>query len=701
MFVPPGIETYVRRLSRVWKILTKPSPALTSPEDIRRAQNTAGLLLFYLPVGILLVIFNRLITPQEYELLWIAALVEASVLAAYLLARTRHYRMGIMLTLVVARLTSVAVAALNENLILILAFVPISTMLVGYVLNRRSVLLLTAVDISSIIFITVFIPIFPVPVGASLLSLSVLAAMLSLGAASIQLREITLLREQTMRLREGEARFRMMADTAPVMIWTSNLQRECDYFNKPHLDFTGHTLDHEIGDGWASGVYPDDRPVISAVYSRAFNERQPFEITYRMKRFDGEYRWLLENGIPRFLEDGTFIGYIGSCIDITDRIRAEQAVSEGAQRYRMLFEQASDAIFILELDQTIIAVNQQVTQQLGYTSEELVGQPSSMTKSPEQTQPAQPFWQQLLAGEDVPVYEQLMQRKDGSTYTAEIKIALVRNLDGSPRYAQAVVRDVSARRRYEQEHLELLKQNARMDVLRRFISDASHDLRTPLSIINTSLYLLRHRLKDWPPPVMVTNHLSVMEKQSQHLAQVVDDLLSMSLLDEDRQHFCFEPTDIHLIIRQVTYDLAVISSERSQNVSFPNGEPPVMVLADSKQIERAIRAVMLNALQYTAEGGRISLQVTRVEPFACVAVQDTGAGIKDSDLPHIFEHFYRGDSARPVETGGAGIGLAMTRKIMEAHHGRIEVESETGVGSTFRLFLPLAQEPAASVPSTL
>ena len=125
------------------------------------------------------------------------------------------------------------------------------------------------------------------------------------------------------RLRESEERFRYMADNAPVLVWMSGTDKLCTWFNKPWLDFVGRPMEKELGSGWAENVYPDDFNDCLRVYTESFDAHQPFVMDYRLRRNDGEYRWITDRGVPLFDRTGVFIGYIGSCIDITDRKLAE------------------------------------------------------------------------------------------------------------------------------------------------------------------------------------------------------------------------------------------------------------------------------------------------------------------------------------------------------------------------------------------
>lgn len=141
-------------------------------------------------------------------------------------------------------------------------------------------------------------------------------------------------------LRESEARFRTVADSAPVLIWMSGMDKLCTFFNRPWLEFTGRTIEQEMGNGWAEGMHPDDLQRSLQTYTAAFDAREPFVMQYRLRRHDGEYRWVSDNGVPRYDAKENFTGYIGSCVDITESISNQQALSESEERMRMALDAA-------------------------------------------------------------------------------------------------------------------------------------------------------------------------------------------------------------------------------------------------------------------------------------------------------------------------------------------------------------------------
>ncbi len=121
--------------------------------------------------------------------------------------------------------------------------------------------------------------------------------------------------------------YRLIVEQAPIMIWRANVHAKCDFVNQRWLSFTGRTLQEEVGDGWAKGVHADDLERCLRTYHEAFARREAFEMEYRLRRYDGEYRWVLDTGAPMHDPDGRFAGFAGSCVDVTERVEARAALA--------------------------------------------------------------------------------------------------------------------------------------------------------------------------------------------------------------------------------------------------------------------------------------------------------------------------------------------------------------------------------------
>jgi len=163
------------------------------------------------------------------------------------------------------------------------------------------------------------------------------------------LRDITVRRRAQEALRESEQRFRMLADSAPVLIWMCDEQQVFNYFNKGWLNFTGRTLAHESGRGWQVGVHLDDYSKVQETFLKSVRERQPFHTEFRLRRFDGEYRWMIAVGVPRFTAEGIFAGLIGTCTDVTERIVAQQELEKSFFEVAVAREQMEDQTHLMRI----------------------------------------------------------------------------------------------------------------------------------------------------------------------------------------------------------------------------------------------------------------------------------------------------------------------------------------------------------------
>ncbi|MEP7293804.1 MAG: HAMP domain-containing sensor histidine kinase, partial [Chloroflexota bacterium] len=231
----------------------------------------------------------------------------------------------------------------------------------------------------------------------------------------------------------------------------------------------------------------------------------------------------------------------------------------------------------------------------------------------------------------------------------------------------------------------------KVQILADFIAAASHDFRTPLSVINTSAYLL-NRIGD---DEQRKRHLEQIQEQTNHIERLIDGLLTMSRLDRG-DVFRFKPVNLNAIIQQIEMRKRSHVDEKPLSFMLELAANLPLISADNGWLHTAITHLIDNAIHFTAAGGSVSVRTCLEHESAVVVVSDTGSGISPDDLPHIFKRLYRGEGHRPV--GGQGLGLSMVSRIVEAHQGSVEVESQPGVGSTFRIILPLRRVDTSAAP---
>jgi two-component system sensor histidine kinase VicK len=247
-----------------------------------------------------------------------------------------------------------------------------------------------------------------------------------------------------------------------------------------------------------------------------------------------------------------------------------------------------------------------------------------------------------------------------------------------------IARDISERKRAEQQRLELELEQEKVAMLARFIGDTSHDLRTPLSVMNTSLYLLRKTSE----PDKQERYLSQLETQVRHVHRLVEDMFTLLRLDMGASEFQFGPSNLNTMVRDVCTRQHPLAAGKNHEVELNLDANLPFVLADTSELSPAVNHLVVNALNYTPNGGRIAISTYARDGQVVLEVQDNGIGIGADDLPQIFERFYRADKARQMNTGTSGLGLTIARRIVDVHGGTIEVESKEGEGTLFRMVLP-------------
>jgi len=258
----------------------------------------------------------------------------------------------------------------------------------------------------------------------------------------------------TKLLGPDEERFRALADSAPVLIWMSDTSQGGIYFNRAWLDFTGRPLEREVGAGWMELLHPEDREPLEQSQA-AFEAREPFQVQFRLRRHDGAWRWMLNSGKPRFSLNGDFVGYTGSCIDITERFEAEEEARRQFRLMRTITDNAAEALFLMDAQRRISFVNPAAERMFDWKADELMGE-ILHDKLHYQRPDGEPFsirecplGKVFTTGEILREHEDVFFRRDGTAVHVQCSIAPIQG-NGRVDGAVLVVHDITYRKHAEE-----------------------------------------------------------------------------------------------------------------------------------------------------------------------------------------------------------------------------------------------------------
>jgi signal transduction histidine kinase len=252
-------------------------------------------------------------------------------------------------------------------------------------------------------------------------------------------------------------------------------------------------------------------------------------------------------------------------------------------------------------------------------------------------------------------------------------------------HAAELVKKVSARTRELTEANEQLKE---LDQLKsKFVSDVSHELRTPVSVLKLYLNLLTQG-----DPQKRDDYITTLKNQTSRLEQLIEDILDLSRLESDEENRGWAALDLNQIVEQALTPLQSQADTAKLELSFEPDSSLPMVMGNSQQLTQVVTNLVSNAINYTPSGHvavRVDFDAERKQ--VRLQVQDSGMGIEPEDQPHLFARFYRGQRVSRSNIRGTGLGLAIVKEIVDRHNGTVDVQSEVGVGSTFRVYLPVVE----------
>jgi PAS domain S-box-containing protein len=484
-------------------------------------------------------------------------------------------------------------------------------------------------------------------------------------------------------LRESENRFHAMADSAPVLIWVSGEDKLCSWFNKVWLDFTGRSMEQEMGNGWAEGVLSDDFKRCLNTYVTSFDARQEFSMEYRLRRFDGDYRWLLATGVPRCDAQGVFLGYIGSCIDITDRKTA------AAERNRLskIIEDAPDFIAMSDMQAHL--------KYLNIAGARLVGLADDVDLTDLEIRDMHPLWAtRRVLDEGVPAVlqhgfwhgETALLHRDGHETPVSQMLLLHRDEAGNPEYLSTIMRDISELKNHERA-LKLAKDEAQAaNVAKsRFLATMSHEIRTPMNgVLGMAQLLLRPGLDEDKR----LDYAHTLISNGQALMTLLNDILDLSRIEAGKFQLevnVFEPVSA---LRETCALFSGAAQTRNLQLDYQwHGPLRQLYRSDTYRLRQMLFNLIGNAIKFTSQGSvrteGIELERDGETALLEFSVSDTGIGIAPEKLDLLFKPFSQADDSMTRQFGGTGLGLSIVSNLARAMGGEVGVQSSEAKGSRF------------------
>jgi two-component system, cell cycle sensor histidine kinase and response regulator CckA len=488
------------------------------------------------------------------------------------------------------------------------------------------------------------------------------------------------------KLRESEERFRNVADTAPVMIWVTGPDKQFTFFNKTWLNFTGRTMEQEVGSGWAAGVHPDDLPRCYETFSSAFDARRSFQTECRLRRADGEYRSVLCSGVPRFARGGIFAGYIGSVIDITDL--------QSEERFRQLAENIDQVFWMLDLaTNQVLYVSAAFEKVWGCSSVSLY-QNSDWLVEAVHAEDRDRFVSFREKMRTEPVEESYrIVRPDGSVRWIHDRTFLVSDPEGKPYRVAGIAEDVTAQRELEEQ----LRQAHKMEAIGRLAGGIAHDFNNLLTIIIGH----SHRLLD-------RTHLE--EARRERLEQILGaanraSILTSQLLAFSRRQV-LQPRLVN-VNRLLANMEALLRRIIGEHINIETALDPALscIKIDPNQLEQVVMNLATNARDAMPNSGVFRIETSMADATdkqredspcgtgRCVRLRigDTGCGMDTRTRERAFEPYFTTKGLGK----GTGLGLSTVYGIVRQNQGAIHVSSEPGQGTVFDLYFPAAAESEA------
>ncbi len=502
-------------------------------------------------------------------------------------------------------------------------------------------------------------------------------------------------------VRESENRFRTLAESVPQLVWTACADGTTNYFNQQWYDYTGQDTDTDVTTCWIDVIHPEDLQRTLATWQRAVRDGMSYNIEYRFRRHDGEYRWFLGRATPEFGTTGAVRRWFGTCTDIHDLKHAQDALRESQERFRVLAEEIPQMVWTATADGDVDYLNQRWLDYTGLTVEEARGNGWVQIIHPVDLEKALQTWNHARRTGSPLKAEQRLRGRDGIYRWHLVRgiplrdeegrithwVGSTTNIDEQHQQAELLERLVAERTQ------ELRRSNQELE---QFASIASHDLQEPLRKIQA----FGDRLKNACGAQLDDRGLEYLERMlssTGRLRKLIEDLLEFSRVTTKARPFA--PINLNEIVREVISDLEPLM--QSTNGEIVKHRLPTEFYADASQMRQLFLNLLGNALKFHRPGvtPRVDIsaseRIVNTSPHVSrrieIRVSDNGLGFESQYSERIFKLFERLHGR--LQYHGTGMGLAICRKIVERHGGQIRAEGRPDEGATFVIDLPFLPEP--------
>ena len=504
--------------------------------------------------------------------------------------------------------------------------------------------------------------------------------------------EITERKQIELVLRESEKYFRTLIENSHEVIMVLDGDGAIRYQSPSAQHVTKYSPKVRQGNNIFEFIHPDDLPRLERLFEEMkANPGATVHSELRGLWNDGLWHYVEGSG-RNLLHDPIVAGIVVNFRDITERQLALENLKKSEEYFRSLIENAMDAIVVVTKDGVIKSAIPLVNPPRGYKPEEVIGTNSFSEVHPEDIAEAINAYNELMQNPGISKRTEMRVRhKDGSWRNVEV---IARNLINDPIIAGIIVnyRDVTEHRKAAEKLQELyrqerdLRQQLETEMKKRveFTRALAHELKTPLTPMLISSQVLASELKEEPLLSLARN----ISRGASNLNSRIDELLDLAKGEIGMLQLKIEPLEALQLLREVAEYVSPVASSRGQSLIMELPYSLPLVRADQVRLRQIVLNLLNNALNYTPEGGRITLRAGRKDANLIVEVEDNGPGIAEEEHQHMFKPYHRMEVAGE-RLSGLGLGLTLCKTLVDLHGGQIWVKSRVGEGSTFSFSLPL------------